>query len=1421
MDTTCAQGKSWRHSLAVGHCLVGLFCFVTIVAGASFDRGRFSGHRGPRVVCRYILLKPFLGTSLAPRSDWVSCEGGYCVESFAWTDPDDARVATLFQTDFGLIPAFALVDDLNEADGSGGDDEDGNTDPRRLRRDASTCVDRSHWRTEFNFDDTIVIDCAFFENQNAIVCNERETLDELFMTGTDGLRADEACCVCGGGISGGGDIDDFASGDDGSASSDEDTVTASPSPSPIAAPRTAEPTTSEPTIPAPRTSEPSTLEPTQAPTPAPSTSEPTTSEPTTSEPSALPTSVPSVSPCSASPCHNGGTCLVTFVSSSGDDADLYGSGLNDAPGIGFNCLCADGYFGMRCAETSAPSSWPTGVPTTSEPATSEPTTSEPTTSQPTTSQPITTEPTALPTSVPSVSPCSRSPCRNGGTCLVMFAGSSGDIPDPDESGSGDEPGIGFSCLCAPGYFGVQCEETVSPSGSPTGVPTTMDPTLSPTTEPTTQPTTQPTTSEPTTSIPTTLPTRSPTLAPTTSEPTTSQPTTTEPTALPTSVPSVSPCSRSPCRNGGTCLVMFAGSSGDIPDPDESGSGDEPGIGFSCLCAPGYFGVQCEETVSPSGSPTGVPTTMDPTLSPTTEPTTQPTTQPTTSEPTTSIPTTLPTRSPTLAPTTSEPTTSEPTTTEPTTSEPTTSEPTTSEPTTAEPTTSEPSPTQTAEPTTSEPTTSEPTAFPTAFPTTNPTVTLYSVQRYATGCYAFSELGLCDTPLALPPLSMCSQTCGPKSVDGRDSAQLVLDFVNNFVCCDGDGCSLPVATSDGDALSTISASTVAAIAEPTDPVAPPQPPASTVAASQRYCTCDNVGALRHCEGLACFLLVPFGEPTGNSHERICTRDQCPCFCNEGCDDPASFYFPCCLDYAPGFERDNFETCNPTVAPTPVPTTTSPTLFPTTELSLQPSAAPTAPTPSPTIAPSGSPTQTPERFQCGMLASDATGFTNPSLPPCERLAGLFNPAGTVYQMACGASGQPVQSVDPSCAIYDRTGSCRMCGNYTFNLAGACVAQCPHAHFSVGSGDANGGSATRQGSVCLPHHTGTLCSDDSDGDVICNAKKREIFARVLADGSFRGTTAKCSLSELHNHNGTWRLICKECAADAFKVTSASTPFDTVEVPADCRSALTCAADKTGEHQFSFVDGGLATLFVDGHTSKCNCRFNKAGVVQSHCSRCYHRKLDNEGGRYSAQVHSSYFFEPSAASGMAASWRECTQCRSTGGRQSFWYLLAGECVAADQCDDGRLPALVAYNRTASGWRNVCEAPFRCSIDADGAGNKTALFPDRPLVHPDGDCKCNVASGCTGGGTQCNFFTSDTVSCGAGAARGSAETSDVAPQPELSGGGAASDSQATATPASEVAVWLGLAVAVAFVVALLAAVRYHRRSAGSSTVGVRPQFKS
>ena len=701
------------------------------------------------------------------------------------------------------------------------------------------------------------------------------------------------------------------------------------------------------------------------------------------------------------------------------------------------------------------------------------------------------------------------------------------------------------------------------------------------------------------------------------------------------------------------------------------------------------------------------------------------------------------------------------------------------------------------------------------------MTLYSVQRYATGCYAFSELGLCDTPLALPPLSMCSQTCGPKSVDGRDSAQLVLDFVNNFVCCDGDGCSLPVATSDGDALSTISASTVAAIAEPTDPVAPPQPPASTVAASQRYCTCDNVGALRHCEGLACFLLVPFGEPTGNSHERICTRDQCPCFCNEGCDDPASFYFPCCLDYAPGFERDNFETCNPTVAPTPVPTTTSPTLFPTTELSLQPSAAPTAPTPSPTIAPSGSPTQTPERFQCGMLASDATGFTNPSLPPCERLAGLFNPAGTVYQMACGASGQPVQSVDPSCAIYDRTGSCRMCGNYTFNLAGACVAQCPHAHFSVGSGDANGGSATRQGSVCLPHHTGTLCSDDSDGDVICNAKKREIFARVLADGSFRGTTAKCSLSELHNHNGTWRLICKECAADAFKVTSASTPFDTVEVPADCRSALTCAADKTGEHQFSFVDGGLATLFVDGHTSKCNCRFNKAGVVQSHCSRCYHRKLDNEGGRYSAQVHSSYFFEPSAASGMAASWRECTQCRSTGGRQSFWYLLAGECVAADQCDDGRLPALVAYNRTASGWRNVCEAPFRCSIDADGAGNKTALFPDRPLVHPDGDCKCNVASGCTGGGTQCNFFTSDTVSCGAGAARGSAETSDVAPQPELSGGGAASDSQATATPASEVAVWLGLAVAVAFVVALLAAVRYHRRSAGSSTVGVRPQFKS
>jgi hypothetical protein len=390
--------------------------------------------------------------------------------------------------------------------------------------------------------------------------------------------------------------------------------------------------------------------------------------------------------------------------------------------------------------------------------------------------------------------------------------------------------------------------------------------------------------------------------------------------------------------------------------------------------------------------------------------------------------------------------------------------------------------------------------------------------------------------------------------------------------------------------------------------------------------------------------------------------------------------------------------------------------------------------------------------------------------------------------------------------------MCDNYTFNLAGACVAQCPHDHFSVGNGDTNGASTTRRGSVCLPRRAGTLCSDDSDGDLICKAKKREIYARVASDGSFLGTTAKCSLSELQSHNGSWRLVCKECSADAFKVTSAATLFDTAEVPADCRSALTCAADKTGEHQFAFVDGGLAPLYIDGIKSKCNCRFNKAGAVQNHCSRCYHRKLDNEDGRYSTQVHSSYFFEPAASSGMTASWRECTQCRSTGGRQQFWYFLAGECVAADECDDGRLPALVAYNRTASGWRNVCEAPFQCSIDADGAGTKTALFLDRPLRHPAGDCKCNVAAGCTdAGGTQCSFFESHLVICGPGAARGSA----VAPHAELTSP-EASDSQATTTPKTEVAVWLGIAAVVAFVVALMAAMRHHRLSAGSSAVGVR-----
>ena len=87
-------------------------------------------------------------------------------------------------------------------------------------------------------------------------------------------------------------------------------------------------------------------------------------------------------------------------------ADLDGSGGDAENGIGYSCLCASGYFGVQCEETSSPSSTPTGTPTTSEPTTSEPTPSP------------TPNPTPAPTLVPTAGPVEGQGCLDGELVIV-------------------------------------------------------------------------------------------------------------------------------------------------------------------------------------------------------------------------------------------------------------------------------------------------------------------------------------------------------------------------------------------------------------------------------------------------------------------------------------------------------------------------------------------------------------------------------------------------------------------------------------------------------------------------------------------------------------------------------------------------------------------------------------------------------------------------------------------------------------------------------------------------------------------------------------------------------------------------------------------------------------------------------------------
>ncbi len=244
-----------------------------------------------------------------------------------------------------------------------------------------------------------------------------------------------------------------------------------------------------------------------------------------------------------------------------------------------------------------------------------------------------------------------------------------------------------------------------------------------------------------------------------------------------------------------------------------------------------------------------PTTTPPTTTPptTTPPTTTPptTTPPTTTPPTTTPPTTTPptTTPPTTTPPTTEPPTTEPPTTMPPTTEPPTTEPPTTMPPTTEPPTTEP-PT-TMPPTTEPPTTEPPTTMP---PTTEPPPTTTPPTTNVPGAPVVTIMSGPDQTTTDPNAEIVFQVLDPST--GEFKA-----LPNPDITCSLDGqaaepCSSPVRYEGlelgnhtveikaidgvgGEGSANYSWAVVAsASANPADPTAASQPPASTTPSVQR-------------------------------------------------------------------------------------------------------------------------------------------------------------------------------------------------------------------------------------------------------------------------------------------------------------------------------------------------------------------------------------------------------------------------------------------------------------------------------------------------------------------------------------------------------------------------------------------------------------